>query len=163
MDPIKNVIMPETKSEGELNKISDDQPIHLELVEGALPENASDNEDEIIMISVERLKKLELLEKSLPEMIENAIQGYKKNKLTMLHEKDKLNPAAVNLRVKRYNERHKEEINARRKAKRNEGKNYVAKPQSNSIVDSLSVPKQPDVPVLKSIVTSTSKEFTIRF
>lgn len=136
MDPITNVIIPEIKAE---------------------------NDDELIMISIERLKKLELLESTLPEMIESAIQGYKKNKLKMLHEKDKLNPEAVNLRVKRYNERHKDEINARRKAKRNAGKNYGVVEQTNSVVDSLTVPKQPETTVLKSVVTSTAKEFTIRF
>ena len=80
--------------------------------------NGDVNTDEQVLICSERLQKLELLEKQLPEMIEAAIQEHKKNKLRMLHEKDKENPAAVNLRVKRYNERHKEEINARRRAKR---------------------------------------------
>ena len=56
----------------------------------------------------------------------------------MLHDKDKENPGAVNIRVKRYNERHKEEINARRRAKRKLEKEEkeAIKPKHNSVVDS---------------------------
>jgi len=76
-----------------------------------------ENADNVI-ISTERLQYLELLESSLPKMIEAAIQNYKNNKLTALHQKDKENPDAVNLRVKRYNEKHEEEINIKRREKR---------------------------------------------
>jgi len=39
-----------------------------------------------------------------------------------LHEKDKLHPENVNLRVKRYAERHKDELNQRRREKRKQKK-----------------------------------------
>jgi hypothetical protein len=50
----------------------------------------------------------------------------------MLHEKDKKNPAAVNARVKRYNEKNKDKINAKRIMKRNQlNVNYVIIPLEN--------------------------------
>jgi hypothetical protein len=71
-------------------------------------------------ITKERLAALELLQENIPKLIEKAISDYKKDRLKMLHEKDKQNPAAVNARVKRYNERNKDKINARRLMKKNE-------------------------------------------
>lgn len=118
------------------------------------------SEEKLVSIDIERFNKLELLEKTLPNIIENAIIEHNKNKLKILHEKDKLNPAAVNARVKRYNERHKDEIIARRIAKRNEGKTGTPVVQTNSVINSLMAPKQP---VLKTVVSSTNKELTIYF
>ena len=77
--------------------------------------------DKVILISKERLNVLELLEKNLPEIIEKAIVNDKKAKLKLLHDKDKQNPAGVNARVKRYNEKNKDKINERRLLKRNKG------------------------------------------
>lgn len=74
----------------------------------------------LVPISEERLRALEALEAELPSRIESAVKQYKLNALQRLHERDKQNPAAVNLRAKRYAERHREEINARRRAKRAE-------------------------------------------
>lgn len=74
--------------------------------------------NEVITISADRLKELEALEASIPSMIENAIQEYKKSNLKKLHERDKANPAGINMRVKRYVERHREEINKKRREKR---------------------------------------------
>lgn len=71
-------------------------------------------------ITKERLAALESLQENIPKLIEKAISDYKKDRLKMLHEKDKQNPAAVNARVKRYNERNKDKINARRLMKKNE-------------------------------------------
>lgn len=71
-----------------------------------------------VLISTERLKELEAIESSIPMLIENAIIEHKKNNLRKLHEKDKTNPENVNLRVKRYVERHKVELNAKRREKR---------------------------------------------
>lgn len=71
-----------------------------------------------VEISYERLAKLEALEASLPTLIQNAILEYKKSNLRRLHEKDKANPENVNKRVKRYAEKHKDEINAKRREKR---------------------------------------------
>jgi hypothetical protein len=76
----------------------------------------------LVPISEERLRALEALEADLPSRIETAVKEYKLNALKRLHERDKQNPAAVNLRAKRYAERHREEINARRRAKRAEKK-----------------------------------------
>jgi hypothetical protein len=100
-------------------------------------------DDEHVLICIERLQKLELLEKQLPKMIEAAIQEHKKNKLKMLHDKDKENPGAVNLRVKRYNEKHKDKINARRREKRKLDKD-IKKPNNlivNSVIESLNTSK----------------------
>lgn len=74
-----------------------------------------------IIISKQRLDELELLEKNLPEIIQKAITDDKKAKLKLLHEKDKQNPAGVNARVKRYNAKNKDKINARRLLKRTQG------------------------------------------
>jgi hypothetical protein len=75
---------------------------------------------EITFIEKEKLTSLEQLKDSIPTLIEKAISDYKKAKLAMLHEKDKKNPAAVNARVKKYNEKHKDQINAKRLMKRNQ-------------------------------------------
>jgi len=72
----------------------------------------------MIPITTDRLKMLEQLEASLPDLIQNAILEYKKSNLRRLHEKDKANPENVNKRVKRYAEKHREEINAKRREKR---------------------------------------------
>lgn len=77
---------------------------------------------EYTSISIERLKELETLETSIPKLIEEAITEYKKSNLKKLHERDKANPDAINKRVKRYFERHREEINARRREKRQKEK-----------------------------------------
>jgi len=74
--------------------------------------------NEVVQVSYERLRELEALEAGLPQKIENAIAEYKKNSLKRLHERDKADPKSVNLRVKRYVEKHKEEINAKRREKR---------------------------------------------
>jgi hypothetical protein len=75
---------------------------------------------EMTIISKKTLSDLEELKESIPRLIEKAILDYKKAKLVMLHEKDKKNPAGVNARVKKYNEKHKDEINAKRIMKRNQ-------------------------------------------
>jgi len=81
------------------------------------------NASKFISIPAERLKQLEDLEKNLPTMIQKAIEQNKKDKLKLLHEKDKLDPKSVNMRVKRYAQKHKDEINAKRRLKRIEKKN----------------------------------------
>ena len=77
---------------------------------------------ELVTISAERLKELEDLESSIPLMIDKAVLEYKKSNLKKLHERDKANPAAINMRVKRYVERHREEINQKRREKRQKEK-----------------------------------------
>lgn len=78
----------------------------------------SDSTNQIVSVSLERYKELEALEAKLPQLIEEAVKEYKKSNLEKLHERDKANPAAVNARVKRYAERHREEINRRLREKR---------------------------------------------
>lgn len=80
------------------------------------------------LVSKERLDALEALEQNIPTLIETAISDYKKARLKMLHDKDKQNPAAVNARVKRYNERNKDKISAKRLMKRNQRVNSVVIP-----------------------------------
>ena len=81
---------------------------------------APEESEPTVFISIERLRELEAIEKRIPTLIEKAIQDHKKEKLKLLHERDKLDPSLVNLRVKRYAAKHKDEINAKRRAKRKE-------------------------------------------
>jgi hypothetical protein len=73
---------------------------------------------EHVVISTERLKQLEQIESAIPNMIELALKEYKQNALKRLHEKDKLNPEAVNIRAKRYAQKNREMLNAKRREKR---------------------------------------------
>jgi hypothetical protein len=95
--------------------------------------------DNLVSISTERLKELEALEASIPLMIEKAVLEYKKSNLKKLHERDKANPAAINMRVKRYVERHREEINKKRREKRQKEKieKQKAMETSSAPVDNL--------------------------
>jgi hypothetical protein len=104
------------------------------------PTGPTDPNDTNILICAERLKQLELLEQKLPSLITEAIAEHQRNKLRILHERDKQNPQSVNLRVKRYNERHKDEINAKRRNKRKEekAKRLLAEPKPISVLTSLS-------------------------
>ena len=77
---------------------------------------------EYTTISIERLKVLEDIEANLPRLIEEAIHINKKEKLKLLHEIDKNNPEAVKIRVQRYTEKHKDEINEKRRLKRESNK-----------------------------------------
>jgi hypothetical protein len=83
--------------------------------EALVPEEA---QEAYVFIASDRLKELEALELSIPSIIENAIKEYKNNNLQRLHERDKLNPGAINLRVKRYTDKHREEINNKRRENR---------------------------------------------
>lgn len=87
---------------------------------------AIDETEPTVFISIERLRELEAIEKRIPTLIEKAIQDHKKEKLKLLHERDKLDPSLVNLRVKRYAAKHKEEINAKRRAKRKEAAQKIS-------------------------------------
>jgi hypothetical protein len=106
---------------------------------------------EITFIAKEKLIALEQLKDSIPTLIEKAISDYKKAKLAMLHEKDKKNPAAVNARVKKYNEKHKDEINAKRIMKRNQvNVKCVVLPSTSTVGES-------------SITKTGESEFTVQF
>jgi len=144
------------------NKNTDNESINI-ITETENVDSDVNKNNELVYICIERLKKLELLEKSLPELIERAIIDHKKEKLKLLHEKDKQNPAAVNARVKRYNERHKERIAARKNAKQNKERFQ----KNNFVIESLSGTK-PKLPVenkQKIIIANmvTDKEFTVNF
>ena len=76
------------------------------------------NTIEHVEVSIERLKELEKLEAALPNMIEEALKEYKQAALKRLHEKDKANPEAVNLRARRYAQKNREVLNAKRREKR---------------------------------------------
>ena len=117
---------------------------------------------EFVSISKERLEMLELLEKNLPCMIQSAIDNYKKDKLKLLHEKDKLDPTLVNERVKRYAKKHKDTINAKRREKRKEIKENKDKDSiisqndsKNEIIDTI---KEPVITINKTI-----NDLTVRF
>lgn len=84
--------------------------------------------EQMVEISIERLRQLEQLEASIPQLVEAAIKQYKQEKLKSLHEKDKQNPTAANMRARRYAEKHRDEINARRREKRRMAKETVAEP-----------------------------------
>ena len=71
-----------------------------------------------VFVEKERLEFLLQLESGLPKRLEEAIQDYKKQSLVRLHQKDKLNPQGNNARAKRYVQKHKRSINARRREKR---------------------------------------------
>jgi hypothetical protein len=73
---------------------------------------------EHVEVSAERLHELEKLESDLPRMIEEALKEYKQAALKRLHEKDKANPEAVNLRARRYAQKNREILNAKRREKR---------------------------------------------
>ena len=76
----------------------------------------------VVNISLERLHYLESIEKSIPSLIEDALRDHKATTLKKLHEYDKLNPKAVNLRAKRYAEKNRDVINEKRRKKRLEDK-----------------------------------------
>ena len=91
-----------------------------------MPSPVPGESEPTVFISIERLRELEAMEKRIPTLIEKAIQDHKKEKLKLLHERDKLDPSLVNLRVKRYAAKHKEEINSKRRAKRKEAAQRLA-------------------------------------
>lgn len=71
-----------------------------------------------VCISKQRLQELEALAASLPELIEKAVDDYKRKKLEKLHARDKANPEAVKERVRRYAQKNREIINQKLREKR---------------------------------------------
>lgn len=86
-------------------------------VNKAILERAEEHQRRVA-IRPSRLRRLQELEQDLPAFIARALEDMKKEKLAALHKKDKLDPSATALRVKRYVENHRDEINARRREKR---------------------------------------------
>ena len=107
------------------------------------PSPALEEAEPTVFISIERLRELEAIEKRIPTLIEKAIQDHKKEKLKLLHERDKLDPSLVNLRVKRYAMKHKDEINAKRRAKRKESAAGAARSVSATSVVTQSTVEDP--------------------
>ena len=87
----------ETKDPTEDNNSED---LQIQSPDSTAMENKSGN---LIWVSMERLAKLEELERNLSLQISEAILKHDKNKLKKLHEKDKENPELVKIRIKRYN------------------------------------------------------------
>lgn len=105
------------------------------------------NDNDIVYISAERLKELQELERKLPSLIEDAVKDYKKSNLEKLHARDKANPAAVNARVKRYAEKHREEINRRLREKRQAEKQKRLASSASPILTSTPAPTNDIVPM----------------
>lgn len=124
--------------------------------------NILEIDESMTMISIARLNELELLEKNLPSMIQEAIELNKKEKLKLLHENDKKNPDSVNIRVKRYLLKNKDAINEKRRLKREEEK-------ANKL-QGISVSKKPindlsNNNISNSVIPSTiaNDDLTVRF
>jgi hypothetical protein len=88
----------------------------------------------VVEISAERLKQLEELEASLPTRIEEVLKEHKAAALRRLHEKDKQNPQAVNERAKRYAQRNRDVLNAKRREKRRLEKLAKEQPQPTTVI-----------------------------
>lgn len=71
-----------------------------------------------VTISKKRFEELEELERKLPLLLEEAHTAYKACRLQQLREKDKADLNLVRARVRRYAEKHRDTINARRRQKR---------------------------------------------
>ena len=116
--------------------------VSLTLFDSTKNETEKDLSNRII-ISTERLTKLENLEKNLSTIILQSIEDNKQQKLQKLHEHDKLNPNAAYLRIKKYVAKNKDKINAKRREKRASQKMLSHQPTNYSvgiIEDLLNVP-----------------------
>lgn len=75
-----------------------------------------------VLVSLERLQHLETLEATVEERIkkgiEEGLEHKKKETFEKLKQRDKEIPGNSLARAKKYYERHKEEINAKRREKR---------------------------------------------
>jgi len=88
-----------------------------------------------VTISKRRLEELESLERRLPLLLEEACAAYKANRLKELRERDKADVTLGRARARRYADKHRDIINAKRRQKRNPSSN-------NSVIDS-SPPVEP--------------------
>ena len=68
-----------------------------------------------VLVPVERLRALEALEASLPDMLARAKVDRDKERFAMLQEKEKANPDPHKKKVLENYHKNKEEINARRR------------------------------------------------
>jgi len=68
-----------------------------------------------VLVPIERLRALESLEASLPDIIEKAKAERDKEKLQILRDKEKANPEPHRKKVLENYHKNKDEINARRR------------------------------------------------
>jgi len=80
-----------------------------------------------VLVPLERLRTLEALEASLPELLAKAKVDANKERFAMLHEREKSNPEPHKKKVLENYHKNKEEINARRREA------YKAKKQVNVV------------------------------
>jgi hypothetical protein len=77
---------------------------------------------ETTVVPTKRLIELEELERNVPLLIQTAIERailqYKEERLKKLREKDKADVTLARERARRYADKHRESINARRRTKR---------------------------------------------
>ena len=125
---------------------------------------ASATDDTFVTISAVRLKELQELEAKLPKLIEEAVKEHKRSNLEKLHARDKANPAAVNARVKRYAEKHREEINRRlreeRHAEKLEKQRLIA--STTMITTDTSEPPLRPTAIVRTVAPQSSPTLTAR-
>ncbi|NBT47277.1 MAG: hypothetical protein EBT07_05580 [Actinobacteria bacterium] len=85
-----------------------------------------------VLVPLERLRALEALEASLPELLAKAKKDANKERFAVLHEKDKEYPEGAKERYKKHYEANKDAINARRREKRKEKNTILANTPANS-------------------------------
>jgi hypothetical protein len=71
--------------------------------------------NELVTVSAARLRELEALEASIPTLLEKTKAERDKERLTILHEKQKANPEPNKKRNLENYHKNKEEINAKRR------------------------------------------------
>jgi len=90
-----------------------------------------------VIVAAERLKALEALEASLPDLLaktrEEARAEEKQKRLQKLHDTAKTNPEANTKRVMKYYDTHKEDINAKRRAAY-QAKKAASQPENPGVV-----------------------------
>ena len=69
----------------------------------------------MVSVPLERLRALEALEASLPDLLAKAKADRDKERLTTLHEKQKTDPEPNRVRVLANYHKNKEEVNAKRR------------------------------------------------
>jgi hypothetical protein len=141
-DIVENAWVNDFEFEGEVEVPERNYPVSDTVLERAIENKRR------IAIRPGRLKFLQYLEAKMPEMIKEAMEQYMKEKLNALHKKDKMDPTAVNARVKRYVDKNRDEINARRREKR--------KAMKLSILEAEDTKKE--VPI-----TNSEKAITVNF
>jgi hypothetical protein len=83
-------------------------------------------EEKTVVIFEARLRELEALEASLPDLIARAKVEANQDRFAALRDRDKANPDGLTKRVLKHYHAHKDEINARRREKRRLAKEAAA-------------------------------------